>query len=309
MGKRLYKYVGPEYLNKVFGKDGFVTVKCSLPEDFNDPYELFLTVDFGEEPEVLALYQDVIGKIPQLPTTCFSRSPIVLPMWAHYAKNLQGAVIEIDEDILADKFPGSGFGDIDYQDAASEGLTDLLYRAYEIGKFRYFDWLNRGVFSAAYFTKATCWGYEQERRMLAGKDETYLVDDQILLDIPKECITALVCGSKASKETISSLQENAAKLDCDLYELRIGRSSITPYFVDASGVTFVSGDEGITRCTSACAGCKEPIPAGTDECSWCRINEDHAWDAMNRNSFRMLQHYGLLEKYLEGTEKIIRGET
>ena len=38
-----------------------MTLKCSLPRNFNDPYELFLTVNFREKPEALAFYTDVIG--------------------------------------------------------------------------------------------------------------------------------------------------------------------------------------------------------------------------------------------------------
>lgn len=41
--KSIYKYLGPEMIDKVFQTDG-VTLRCSLPKDFNDPYELFLTL-------------------------------------------------------------------------------------------------------------------------------------------------------------------------------------------------------------------------------------------------------------------------
>jgi len=97
MSKFLYKYIGPATLDKVFSELGHFTMKCSLPKNFNDPYELFLTLDFRERPEALAYYADVVGDLPQIPTTCFSRSPDVVPMWAHYAQNLEGFAIELDE--------------------------------------------------------------------------------------------------------------------------------------------------------------------------------------------------------------------
>jgi hypothetical protein len=81
--KHIYKYLGHEVIDKLFQSPDNVTFKCSLPKDFNDPYELFLTIDFKEEPELLAFYADAIGELPQYPTTCFSRSPAVIPMWAH----------------------------------------------------------------------------------------------------------------------------------------------------------------------------------------------------------------------------------
>jgi hypothetical protein len=101
-------YVGATYLAKVFASKDHVTLKCSHPKDFSDPYELFLTMGFNQDPEALAFYSEVVGQLPQLPTTCFSRSPIVIPMWAHYAQNLQGFVIEFDEDLVAQLFPESG---------------------------------------------------------------------------------------------------------------------------------------------------------------------------------------------------------
>jgi hypothetical protein len=90
MSQNLYKYLRPEHLEKILRGADRATLKCSYPKDFNDPYELFLTVDFRKRPELLALYQDVIGQLPHIPTTCFSRSPIVIPMWAHYAQNHEG---------------------------------------------------------------------------------------------------------------------------------------------------------------------------------------------------------------------------
>lgn len=137
MSTKIYKYVCCSYLHKVIGLPGQVTLKCSCPKNFNDPYELFLTIDFKEQPDVLAFYKDLIGNLPQLPTTCFSRSPIVIPMWAHYAQNTEGFAIEFDETALAQSFPESGFGDVDYRDTADDNLTNLLYRAFEIGKPRY----------------------------------------------------------------------------------------------------------------------------------------------------------------------------
>ncbi|WP_232615383.1 DUF2971 domain-containing protein [Photobacterium carnosum] len=98
MGK-IYKYFSHDVLELVFDREEYCGIKCSLPKDYNDPYELFLGMDLNTPPEQLAFYHDIIADIPQNPTSCFSLSPIVSPMWAHYAKNHTGFVLEFDLEL------------------------------------------------------------------------------------------------------------------------------------------------------------------------------------------------------------------
>lgn len=306
MSQKVYKYVGYSYLDKVIGADDYFTFKCSYPKDFNDPYELFLTINFEDSPEALALYTDVIGKLPQLPTTCFSRSPAVIPMWAHYAQNLQGFAIEIDELKLKTFFPESGMGNIDYRDSANNDLNVTLKRAYEIGKPRYFHMLSTGVFNAAYYTKATCWSYEQERRMLVKQTETRCIDNLILLDVPNECITSLICGPRSSPETKNALREKANQLSCEYYELKIGKTSAIPFFVNLKGESFAFNGTSIEYSTNPCELCMEPLFTTVKLCSWCQINDSHNNEAMMRNTYRMLDRYELLSNYIQGMQDIDR---
>ncbi len=301
---KLYKYVHPDYVGKVFSSEDHVSLKCSYPKDFNDPYELFLTMEFDQEPEALAFYAEVVGKLPQIPTTCFSRSPIVLPMWAHYAHNLQGFVIEFDEAILAPSFPGSGFGDVDYRDAPDEELSELLARAQHIGKYRYIWMLHKSVFSAAYYTKATCWNYEQERRMVVRENETRRLDDLILVDIPTRCVTALVCGPRASKETVDAVSDAAERLGCNYYDLRVGKSSVVPFLVGSDGDTLVFDGTAIVESVQSCGSCGEPVPTESEACSWCQVTDSHRAEAAANNPYRMLDHAGLLDDYLAGMTEI-----
>ena len=53
---KIYKYASSQFISNFFSLPELVTLKCSLPNDFNDPYELFLTIDFNEEPDALAFY-------------------------------------------------------------------------------------------------------------------------------------------------------------------------------------------------------------------------------------------------------------
>jgi len=304
MTKNIYKYIGPEHLDKVFQSPDLVTLKCSLPKDFNDPYELFLTIDFNERADALAYYADAIGELPQRPTTCFSLSPTVIPMWAHYAQNHTGFVLEFCEEKLTKSFPESGFGDVDYMDTPKEDLTDMLYRAYEIGKPRYTYFLQNGVFSAAYYTKASCWSYEQERRMIVRDAETRKVDQLTLIDVPSECVSSIICGSRATEQTKQALMEKALEIDCQYLELRIGRSSATPYFVNADGLPLSFGGSEIALNHQHCEECKEPLPHAAEHCSWCQIDDALRENAASRNPYRLLSHHGMLQSYIADMDAI-----
>lgn len=306
MSKHLYKYVGHGFIDKVFSDPEFVTLKCGYPKEFNDPYELFLTMDFTEKPEMIAFYGDVIGKLPQLPTTCFSRSPSVIPMWAHYANNLQGFALELDEEELEKHFPESLFKDVTYQDEPSDAVTQHLYRAYVIGKFRYMHFLQASVFHAAYFTKQLCWAYEMERRMVVDESEITTRDGMALLDVPTSCIKSIVCGPRASGETTAALRGQADSIGCQFLEMKIGRSSGVPFFIGPNGDPSVFAEASFVRAPTFCLGCKEPIKSDAELCSWCSIDDTHREDAAARNSYRILHQHGLLDDYLANISKIGR---
>lgn len=304
MADQIYKYVGSSYLDHVLPGAENVTLKCSYPKDFNDPYELFLTVDFTDIPEALAFYAEAVGDMPQIPTTCFSRSPIVIPMWAHYGEALRGFVVEFDQSRLEEAFPKSGFGDVDYKDSPDPGLSEILHRAYVIKKFRYVYMLQRGVFNAAYYSKATCWSYEQERRMLVREEETRESGNLILMDVPKDCVTALICGPRASEETSRIVRERALQLDCRFFDLRVGKSSAIPYLLDQNGGTYSFTGTAIEEAGSACSSCGEALTTDSESCSWCQITEAHALEAAHSNPFRILDHAGMLDSYIAEMNEI-----
>jgi Protein of unknown function (DUF2971) len=307
---KMYKYASSQFINNIFNLPKQVTLKCSLPKDFNDPYELFLTIDFNEEPDALAFYADAVGDLAQLPTTCFSRSPDVIPMWAHYAENHKGFVLEFSESRLAEAFPESSFQDVAYTDAPPEDLTDMLYRAFRIGKYRYTYFLRQGVYHAAYFTKATCWGYEQERRMVATETEIRKASGLLLLDAPVKSVSSIIVGSRATDETKEDLLKKSQEIGCNYFEIRIGKSSAKPYFVDPAGQPYVFDDQELRPCDSACEECLEPLPAKSSQmrCSWCRIDDQLRQYAASRNSYRMLDRAGLLESYIKGMDEITFGK-
>lgn len=304
MPGNLYKYFGPQVIDLVLTDDG-ATIKLSKPEDFNDPYELFLTVDYGVDASALAAYQELVGNIDQLPTTCFSNSPAVVPMWAHYGVNGSGFVIEFEEECLVDEFPKSLFKDVTYRDSADDELTEMLYRAHVIGKPRYTYFLRNGVFFGAYFTKANCWSYELERRMVVtDESEVRSCGDIILADVPKHCIRSLIAGAKATPDIKGALKERAKSLSCSYYEARIGRSSITPFFTDLNGYPHVFKEGRIEEADQSCEECSEPTLEGNDRCSWCQISDDDRRGAAISNPYRMLHSYGRLNDYIKQMDAI-----
>jgi len=304
MGAKIYKYASPSVIDYIFESDDTCTIKCSFPRDFNDPYELFLTIDYNQPPEVLAFYKEVIGNIPQLPVTCFSKSPEVLPMWAHYSENQQGFVVEFDEDLLKQHFPNLKPADVDYQDEPHEGLLDLLHRGHFIGKPRYVYLLQRGVFSAAYYTKQSCWSYELERRLVLGADDVIDRAGIMLLRIPIECVTAIISGPRAIPATRQRIEELCHKAQGLHFDMRIGKSTTKPYFVTKELNTYLFDGSSIIAADFYCQECGEPVAEGAETCPWCAINKEHEYAASRGNPMRMLAQVGLLDDYYKSMNEI-----
>ncbi|AOZ70626.1 hypothetical protein LPB142_15865 [Rhodobacter xanthinilyticus] len=91
--------------------------------------ELFLGIDLKQGSELLATYSEVVGEVPSQLTTCFSKSPVVAPMWAHYADNHRGCVIGFDVAALQDVFPDLLVRDIAYRDGPHEDLVRFTQMA------------------------------------------------------------------------------------------------------------------------------------------------------------------------------------
>lgn len=307
MGNKAYKYAGADVIGKAFSQEGYCNFKCSYPKDFNDPYELFLTIDYNQEPDILAYYLEAIGKLPQLATTCFSKSPDVIPMWAHYAHNHQGVVIEVDEDILSEYLPEVRFGDIDYLDEPDESILEFLQRAHATCKARHVYFLQNAVFSAAYYTKNTCWSYEEEKRLVVAPEDCIELNELLLIQLPTECITALIVGHQSTSNTKESIKDLSDKLECSYYEMHIGRSNPTPYFSNDEKCTYTFNGSSIARNIKNCRSCNEPIHVTNNLCPWCSIEHTHKTEAAIRNPMRMMDKIGMLERYYREDNEIGRG--
>lgn len=301
---KIYKYFSNKVIDLVFKKDGFCCVRCSLPKDYNDPYELFLGMDLTVPTEHLASYSDIIDEIPQYPTTCFSKSPIVSPMWAHYAHNHSGFVLEFDVDSLNKHFEGNLISDVNYKNKPDEGLADLLAKVSVIKKPRYVVWLHGAVFKEAYFSKHMDWHYEQESRFVSLKNATKTVMGNEILHIPSDCVTSIIVGNNYPTEQVPITTELSNNYSLSWYELKIGKSYPRPYLKNISGDIFVFINDNIVEAEDVCGSCSEPLLGRTELCPWCSITDAHKQEAAQGNPFRMMDRYGTLEKYLEEVSKI-----
>lgn len=304
---KIYKYFSHDVFDLVFDREGFCGLKFSLPKDYNDPYELFLALDLSVPTEHLATYSDIIQEIPQFPTTCFSRSPIVSPMWAHYANNHSGFVLELDTSRIAEHFPDSSIHDVDYLEKPKTDLHELLARASVIAKPRYAAWLRDAVLSTAYFSKYADWAYEQETRMVVGIDDAENIAGNIILYVPIECVTAIIFGSKFPESKRPSQKEVSDRYELDTYSVAIGKSYPVPYLVNDKHDVFIFSEGEISEPDFICDSCSEPLTEDGENCPWCRISDEHKHTAAMRNPFRILDHLGQLDDYLKEVEKIKRG--
>jgi hypothetical protein len=228
-------------------------------------------------------------------------------MWAHYAQNHEGFVIEISEEKLSSMLPEVSCGDVNYSDVPTRDLSALLSMAYGTSKMRHTYLLRQGVLYSAYFTKTSCWNYEQERRLVVPEKNTREADSIILFDVPNVCVTSIICGSRASEQTKLSLKKRAQEMDCRYFELRIGKNSATPFFVDATEGPFSFNMGELGPCDQHCGTCMEPIAREAEECSWCQIDDELRMHAASRNPFRLLDRLGMLDSYVAEMDAISAG--
>lgn len=298
--KLIFKYFSDSVFEHVFVRDDHVGIKCTLPEDYNDPFELFLGVDLKQGSDLLATYSEVVQEIPSLLTTCFSKSPVVTPMWAHYGNNHKGFVIGFDVAELQEVFQDLLVREISYRKRPSETLISFAQMAARRKKPRDAMALRNAVIYQGYFSKYLEWSYEQEVRAVNFEDCVEDVSGHKILYVPQRCVAAVISGAKSSSQTKDALREAAQELGADFYVGKIGRSYPTPYLISSEGGGRVFADGEIAPPIAECAECAEPLRDKRDLCPWCSIDDAQRLDAAANNPFRILDHFGLLEEYVEG---------
>jgi hypothetical protein len=306
MPRRVYKYAAAGVLDLMFARDGFCGIKCSYPKDYNDPYELFLGVDVKGSPDTLATYREVIREIPQYPTTCFSRAPTVLPMWAHYANNHTGFVLEFDADAIEQHLRDVSIGDVTYRDSPDPEIEYFLLRSAVTMKARHAIWLQQRVLNQAYYSKFTAWQYEDECRLVASEAEVENISGNMILFVPTACVLRIIAGQSASKELVERTQELASKYGIEWLQSQTGKTNSLPFFTSEDGSAFTYREGGMAPAENVCGKCSEPIDSEQELCPWCKITDEDQRVAALSNPLRMMERYGLLDDYLSGVEQIER---
>lgn len=309
----LYKYMSADVADVLLVDDNNFSIKFSHLHEYNDPYEFFLTISYQRSAQELAFYNEMISMIQKQPVSCFSKSPINIPMWAHYANNSAGFVIEIDEEKLMSHISSIGFenvssiNDVQYYDTPSEEIEQYVQRAYHICKPRYIAYLQRLIRISAYLRKKTCWNYELERRLILSDDALIKPNDKLMiLAVPLNCIKSIIIGPKADSELKNKLTKVSKLAQCKIYQMIIGKSTSMPYLIDDKNKTLIFNGFAIKKQKSSCKKCFEPVSPEQKICSWCSITQKERNDAAYRNSFRMLDRAGILESYLKNHGGIIR---
>ena len=241
-----------------------------------NPYELFLGIDLDQGSELLATYSEVVQDIPLQLTTCFSKSPVVAPMWAHYADNHRGFVIGFGVALFQEAFPHLLVREISYLERPSENLVRFTEMAAYRRKPRDAMLLRDTVRYYSYFSKYKEWSYEQEVRAVNFEDYVEDVGGHKILYVPKQCIAAVVAGAKSTNKTRTSLIEAATELGAVFYNEKIGRSFPTPYLVGGTGPPSVFTKGEIAAPEGMCEECSEPLKSNGKRCAWC------SWSALRK---------------------------
>jgi hypothetical protein len=153
---------------------------------------------------------------------CLAQRYDSLPMWAHYAANAQGFVVEYRE--LHEVFCGDNTGILDeiLPVRYERGLTGVTYdpRSYQ----------------TLFLAKFLDWSYEKEVRIVKCLNEC----SQVILDskrhyfyqVDKKHIARIICGWQMSADNMRAINEcrKSINSDVELNQVRLHRDqiSITP---------------------------------------------------------------------------------
>lgn len=208
-------------------------IYCSHPADFNDPWDMkpliknldseIISMEFldylknamvergiSKDAMDLALndssflnYMSVSSAIAHwnffeenFRVYCLSPKNDNLLMWSHYADKHHGICLEFDTDNL---IFGSAWK-VEYHD-----------------EYPYYSWRNDYDSVRVALTKATCWNYEEEYRILPKtnqaneyQQQSIVVDEYNKLVFPRQALKSIIIGCKANYDEIRDF----------IYELR-----------------------------------------------------------------------------------------
>ncbi len=185
---RFYKYMSTDTCLKVL-QEG--TLKFTKPSDFNDPFDCYPympqqgLVKFYKRLDTEYALSEIASKkviannfrklrrtgndgilhmlmSNNVAVTCFSTDPYSVPMWAHYANNHEGCVVEFQvTDEIIDK--------ISSNDNQSQVILPF-YVTYTDKRPPLFDSKGDSLAFDSIFAKSKQWAYEKEVRAFSSSD-------------------------------------------------------------------------------------------------------------------------------------------
>lgn len=300
----IYKYLGLS-IKDVFSECGnSFTIKISTLKEYNDPYEQFLTIDFSQDPSDIAQYKEAIRNEVDCFVSCFSKSPDIPPMWAHYANNMTGIVLEIDEGYLHDAISSDNnesliqFSDIEYRETPNPDLQRAIMLAQTTCDRRNYFRQQSAIRYAMYFYKTSSWQYENERRLLLDPNIKYTPkkigqgNTINLLELTSECITSIIYSdeSNLTLEDRALLELLKNKNRIQIYQAKVDKAVMRPYFVDDSleAYQFIDNKFQVIR---SCCKCNAPHNNRDDMCPDCAISEEDEIKAYFANPNNIYKKY------------------
>lgn len=136
-------------------------------------------------------------------TFCLSLRYDSLPMWAHYANNASGYVIEFED--LQNAYPGDETGVLNE-------IKGIDYKSKRSGIS--FD---KGSYNSLFFEKNKDWEYESEKRVVTDLKSCikYKMGSEVIYiqEIDKQYVSKVIFGWKVSESSIDSLSEEILSIN------------------------------------------------------------------------------------------------
>lgn len=150
---------------------------------------------------------------------CFTLNHESILMWSHYAEKHYGMVIEIETDQLKrDSDLSSGVFDVRYR--TSPPLMRALERDEQVASSQMIEVMR---------TKAICWSYEEEMRMLLPLQVERKPAEQLYLSFDPLCIKRVIvgCYDHPDEHTYKMIDDMADQVDYK--HVRFQRAYIHPH--------------------------------------------------------------------------------
>jgi len=294
----LFKYLSPDGALKVLDSQERCTLKFSLPDAYNDPYELFLQPSEPLDEEVeRAFFKFYLGRVLQTPMTCFSGRPDSVPMWAHYTHEGAGACIALDAEAVSDEFSLAYLADVDYSDEPAMIDSQTIIQAATTMKRRHALMMIAEANRAAYFAKRDEWSYECEKRLVVHRSELEEANGLLLKHMPASALRSIIVSPKTRQDVRELCEARANSTGVPLLEVRFGRTTYAPFFLDSGERPLCWEEDGFQECSEVCCECGEPSSAIDDDslCQWCGVSASAIRSGPGLSGLTISLHYGIDE--------------